>query len=303
MLSKKLLVGAAVSLVFVGGMYADTLLGLDVCLLALFLLFVPLMVREFYTLCASGGLTPFPRFGIVMCEVLLVLRWLGYPGVLERIWPSVAATAGWAHLRPLVHPAGWAIAIFGALWLQATKRDNAATFESISTTLFGLLYTVFLGGFLLDLRHLGAGGVLGGAAWPARGAALAVVTASAVKLCDVGAFAFGSLWGRHVMIQRISPKKTYEGAAGGLLFSCATALIFYVAGCFPVEYWWQALLFGIVVAVFGMYGDLAESLLKRGARKKDAGALVPGFGGVLDLFDSLLVAAPAAFLMLLWMAE
>lgn len=301
MIWKRLLGGGSVAVLFLGGLYVDAVVGVDFCFLALALVVVPVMLKEFYALCEAGGLTPFPRFGVVVSVILVVLKWLGYPGVMEWLWVEGAKSEVWWTLRPLLWPGGWAGAIFGALWLQATKRDNAATFESISTTLFGLLYTVFLASFLMDIRHLGGRGELGGLNWPSVGGLLTVTTVGVVKLCDVGAFTFGSFFGRHLMIRRISPKKTYEGATGGLLFGTATALIFYFWGAFPVKWWWCAVVFALVASVFGMYGDLAESLLKRGSGEKDSGALVPGFGGVLDLMDSLLVGAPVAYFLLVWM--
>lgn len=301
MLWKRLIAGSFVSILFLGGLYVDAVVGVDFCFLALMLIAVPVMLREFYALCEMGGLTPFPRFGVAASVGLLLLKWIGCPGVMEWLWRDGAASEVWGMLGPVLWPGGWLAAIFGALWLQATKRDNAATFESISTTLFGLLYTVFLAGFLLDIRHMGEGGEVGGRNWPAIGALLTVTTVGVIKLCDAGAYAFGGLFGRHLMIRRISPKKTYEGAAGGVLFAAATALIFFFWGAFPVGRWWQAAVFAMVAAVFGMYGDLAESLLKRGSGRKDSGVLVPGYGGVLDLTDSLLVGAPAAFLLLMWM--
>ena len=128
-----------------------------------------------------------------------------------------------------------------------------------------------------------------------------MTTVTVTKLCDIGAFTFGRLFGKHKMIPRISPNKTYEGAVGGLLFSIGGAVIFYLAGLFPLQNMWTVVLFGFVVGVIGIFGDLAESLLKRGSGAKDSGTLVPGFGGLLDVVDSMLLSTPVAYVMLVLM--
>ncbi|MEZ6071351.1 MAG: phosphatidate cytidylyltransferase [Pirellulales bacterium] len=123
-----------------------------------------------------------------------------------------------------------------------------------------------------------------------------------VKLGDIGAYTVGRLVGRHKMAPVVSPGKTWEGLAGGLVFAVAGAWLalnwfpawFGVAAVprFGVFDW---LGFGLTVGAAGVAGDLAESLLKRDAGRKDSSRWMPGFGGVLDLLDSLLVAAPVGY--------
>lgn len=111
---------------------------------------------------------------------------------------------------------------------------------------------------------------------------------------DTGAFLIGSLFGKHRLFERISPKKSWEGFYGGLIFALTTSLIF---GYFYSEinyYQWLGLAFTIVV--FGTWGDLTESLLKRTIGVKDSGSILPGHGGMLDRFDSVMMAAPAALI-------
>ena len=86
MIWKRLLGGGCVAVLFLGGLYVDAVVGVDFCFLALALVVVPVMLREFYALCKAGGLTPFPRFGVVVSVILIVLKWLGYPGVMEWLW-------------------------------------------------------------------------------------------------------------------------------------------------------------------------------------------------------------------------
>jgi phosphatidate cytidylyltransferase len=116
----------------------------------------------------------------------------------------------------------------------------------------------------------------------------------AVKSSDIGAYAVGTAMGRHKLAPVVSPKKTWEGLAGGMAASAIVALLFGVV-C-DIMIWPLAVVFGLASAVIGQLGDLAESMLKRDAEQKDSSARVPGFGGVLDIVDSPLVVAPFAYL-------
>ncbi|MDA1036293.1 MAG: phosphatidate cytidylyltransferase, partial [Chloroflexi bacterium] len=112
---------------------------------------------------------------------------------------------------------------------------------------------------------------------------------------DTGAYAVGRAIGRHKMAPSISPAKTWEGAAGGLLAAiAATIAIVAIAGDLANAYW-QAALLGIGIGVVGQMGDLFESKLKRLAKVKDSGVLIPGHGGMLDRLDSLVVVFPLVY--------
>lgn len=116
---------------------------------------------------------------------------------------------------------------------------------------------------------------------------------------DSGAYCCGSLLGRHKLFPRISPGKSWEGSIGGFVFvAAAAALIWYLTDLFGVNdlqlNLWQWIGLGLVVAVFGTWGDLVESLFKRTLGIKDSGNILPGHGGMLDRFDSSLLAIPAA---------
>jgi phosphatidate cytidylyltransferase len=115
-----------------------------------------------------------------------------------------------------------------------------------------------------------------------------------VKSSDIGAYAVGTLFGRHKFSPRVSPGKTWEGAGGALVAAVASALAF--AAGFDIMSWQWAIAFGFFSACVGQAGDLAESMLKRDAQRKDAANKVPGFGGILDIIDSPLAAAPFAYL-------
>ena len=109
---------------------------------------------------------------------------------------------------------------------------------------------------------------------------------------DRGAYLVGRFFGKHKMFERISPKKTWEGFCGGLSFSIISGLIFNYCGCIPtlhVGYW---LAMSVFVFVFGVLGDLVESMFKRSLGVKDSGNIIPGHGGLLDRFDSALLSMP-----------
>lgn len=112
---------------------------------------------------------------------------------------------------------------------------------------------------------------------------------------DSGAYIFGSMFGKHRMLERISPKKSWEGFAGGTL---AGLLIAYIISAsfteFSVLQW---LLIGISIVIFGTIGDLTESMFKRNAGVKDSGKILPGHGGILDRFDAVLIAAPVVYIL------
>ena len=113
---------------------------------------------------------------------------------------------------------------------------------------------------------------------------------------DSGAYCFGSLFGRHKLFPRISPNKSWEGSVGGGLVAVAASQIF---ACFePSLGRWEWLGLSLTVVIFGTWGDLVESLLKRQLRIKDSGNILPGHGGMLDRFDSSLLAIPASVIYL-----
>jgi phosphatidate cytidylyltransferase len=150
-------------------------------------------------------------------------------------------------------------------------------------------------GFLLritvDAPPLPAGAPLAAALDGGRGWLLAVVLT--VWAADTGAYAVGRSVGRRPFAPHISPSKTWEGTIGGVASGAIAAAVLVAGlGASPVV----GALLGIVVAVAAVIGDLAESVLKRAAGVKDSGTLIPGHGGMLDRVDSLLFAAPAAWL-------
>jgi phosphatidate cytidylyltransferase len=122
-----------------------------------------------------------------------------------------------------------------------------------------------------------------------------------VKFTDIGAYFGGRALGRHKLIPWLSPGKTWEGLFFGLLTAAAVGAAFsFFIGTERENFhlpWWKGAIFGAVIGGIGQLGDLLESMMKRDADVKDSGSMIPGFGGVLDVIDSPLLAAPFAYLL------
>lgn len=118
-----------------------------------------------------------------------------------------------------------------------------------------------------------------------------------VWINDTGAYVTGMLFGRHKMFERISPKKSWEGFAGGTMFTILAA--FFMNRLMGISDRFEWIVLAVIVCIFGVYGDLAESLIKRNVQVKDSGTLIPGHGGVLDRFDSMLFVVPVSFIYLI----
>jgi len=168
--------------------------------------------------------------------------------------------------------------------IQFTRKENQNAVTLIALTLFGIFYVGWFFTFLVKIRFLEDGHKLV--------AYLLLVT----KAGDIGAYLVGSRFGKHPLIPRISPKKSIEGALGGLLFSVVFALISkaYLGWMsFSVIF-----ISGILIGVFAQVGDLAESLVKRDYEVKDSSLFLPGLGGMLDVIDSILFTAPIFYIYL-----
>jgi len=155
--------------------------------------------------------------------------------------------------------------------------------RDLLATILVAVYVPFLAGFMVLLVR------------PEHGDVRVIVTLAAVVLSDTGGYGAGVFFGRHPMAPTVSPKKSWEGTAGSLLIAAiGGALMLYFLFHVP---WWHGALFGLGVSAAAVLGDLAESLLKRDLRIKDMSRLLPGHGGLMDRLDSVLFAAPAAFIL------
>lgn len=163
---------------------------------------------------------------------------------------------------------------------QALKFGTEGTIRNVSASFFSIIYLGFLCSFILGIRILWGPWVL----------LLFIFT---IKCSDIGAYTLGRLFGKHKMTPRISPGKTWEGLGGALLFAALVSIGFSTF-C-DIMSFLPAAVFGAVFGVLGQMGDLAESMIKRDAVSKDSSSSIPGFGGILDVIDSPLATAPAAF--------
>jgi phosphatidate cytidylyltransferase len=173
------------------------------------------------------------------------------------------------------------------LYEMATFRDAATSVERSSLMFWCVAYLGFLPCFFAQLRWLGAS--------PANGACALTLAIFVPKCCDIGAYFAGRRFGRHPMAPVLSPKKTWEGAAGGIAASAIAAIIIDHALPSMLNGFLAEIGFGVTVGIAGMLGDLAESLIKRAGRFKDASQSIPGFGGFLDVLDAIIFAAPVAY--------
>jgi phosphatidate cytidylyltransferase len=234
------------------------------CSLAI-ILFIIGGLYEYFLMLEKKGISIYKYFGIAMGTVIPL-------SIMFRFEP----TKSWELLFIV-------LALFFLILMQFKRRDSSGVIVDISTTLFGILYVSWFFSFLIKIRYLTGGlGFL---------AALLLIT----KLGDIGAYLVGSRWGKKLLIPRISPKKTVEGALGGLLFSILGGLA--CKPFLPFEYG-QLLIISASLGILGQLGDLSESLLKRDCQVKDSGNIFPGMGGVLDEIDSLLFTAPVFYFIL-----
>jgi len=158
---------------------------------------------------------------------------------------------------------------------------------SVPMAIFGSLWIGFLLSFLIHVRYLRLDGFL-------YGIQAIFFFIYVVGCSDTGAYYTGKAIGRHKMSKLYSPKKTWEGAAGGLAGGLVGAYLclFTFADLFTFLH---ATILALIITIFGMLGDLTESVFKRSCRVKDAGEVLPGHGGILDRIDSVLLAAPAYY--------
>lgn len=238
--------------------------------------------------------------GVIACRELLQLlsKVHQLPSSLCFAWVTALVLANWVpHLIPgQASPWPWLLGVFTAGVLAAFLTEMTIFQEpGQSVTRIALMvwiaaYLGILSSFLVQLRWLShsMGGVQ-------RGTLALALTIFVPKMGDTGAYFTGRLLGKHRMSPVLSPKKTWEGAVGGMVAAVLTAIGINrlgpaLAGGLPVE-----MGFGLTVGLAGLLGDLAESLIKRDCQQKDASQIMPGFGGVLDVVDAILFAAPVAY--------
>ncbi len=280
MLRWRLILGAALIAALAAGCWLD-LHSTGLVLAPLSLVVVLLASGEIIWLLRSAGIAVRPSVVYAGNLSLIASAWL----------PQWFALPSW--------PGGLAgVALVFVFWLLVALAVECIAYRKpggitarLAATLFALAYVGLLASFWILLRLLPPVG--------AKGLVALVSLVIVVKMCDIGAYTVGRLVGRHKMAPYLSPGKTIEGAVGGIVFALLGAwlafdwLLPWLAGGHVSTGRWLA--FGVVIGASGIFGDLAESLLKRDLGRKDSSTWLPGFGGVLDIVDSVLWAAPVAY--------
>jgi len=172
-------------------------------------------------------------------------------------------------------------------------RNNGSAIMNLGSTLLGILYFGLFGSALLSLREIYPD--VGNLYY--RGGVLIITILASIWICDSAAYFGGTALGKHKLFPRVSPNKSWEGAVFGFVFAIITVII---ARFLVLDFlsWTAVLSIGIIVGIIGQLGDLVESLFKRDAGIKDSSGWIPGHGGIFDRFDSLLITAPAVYLLL-----
>ncbi|MCL2117402.1 MAG: phosphatidate cytidylyltransferase [Planctomycetaceae bacterium] len=290
MLKQRLLFALPAIAVILALAYIDEMLPIKgVALLPVLLVSLGFLCGELLDLLSAGGLHP-RRSSVyigtflmaVCCWVICVGHYherLYFPG-MGQLGDVAWKWAAGAAMGILFTFAGGILVAFAGEILRY-KRPGGVTIN-LAGAVFIMGYLGLLVCFIILLRMT-------------YGLVPLLMMIAIVKMNDTGAYTVGRMFGRHKMAPELSPKKTIEGGIGGLVFGVLTSwFCFSVLNPAPatVTNW---LFFGLAVALAGSLGDLAGSLIKRDVGKKDSSSLIPGIGGFLDLFDSLILAAPVAF--------
>lgn len=242
--------------------------------------------REIYDLARRQGIDPLDGLGYVAAAAIPLATYWAKGS--EQRWAEPALFVG----------AVWLLAVLVGAMLE--RGPGGRPLAAVAVTVFGALYASALLSFAIAIRY--GGGAHGAAGrWPATG--LVVFPLALTWICDTCAMVVGSAVGGPKLAPVLSPHKTWAGAIGGTAAALAAAL---VIGSLVLNRagWqlatWQLATVGLVVAVVGQIGDVAESLFKREAGVKDSSSLIPGHGGVLDRLDSLYFVIPVSAGLFKW---
>ena len=260
----------AVAVVYLGDAPLATLLSILAALAA----------WELYRIARAGGTEP--------------LDWIGIPVAALLPLAAHSARLGVFYPPPVLGALFVLVVLAAAIW---TRGVDGRPLAAVAVTVFGVLYTGGMLSFGYALRYhrftVDAAG----------GAVLLFLPVLLTWASDVGGYAVGRLTGRRKLIPSISPGKTVEGALGALVVTMLVCWLYATFVLRPAAQLalapWAIVVFGAVISVTAQVGDLAESLLKREAGVKDSSRIIPGHGGILDRFDSLLFVLPVAYLLLM----
>ena len=262
------------ALLFLGTLLSGRLLGnpqLGLVLFGAFLLFVNAgCTFEFFRMVKTQGARPSRVLGYIFSLTAMLLV-IAIPLVDNPLLGFGLVFGSFA-----LFPMCFALSAIVQLWKQSDQPFRDAAYSMVPLLYIGLPLSLML------------------ALVPDAGARVVLMLVLMVWLNDSGAYIGGSLFGKHKMWERHSPGKTWEGTAFGVLVTMLVA-VFVGPWIQPAVAWYHWLALGLICSVIDTLGDLVESMLKRSVGMKDSGSIMPGHGGFLDRFDSLLIIMPFAF--------
>ena len=234
---------------------------------------------EFYRAQEEKGHKVFKQSGLVCGALLFFVSWyflIHRPADARLVHFGIELVLGFTVLGAFIRLVVW-------------QEEHRAPITTAALTVLGLMYVPFLFNFVALLAFMPLD--------PAENRFLLIYLLAVTKFSDVGAYVVGSAIGRHKMIPRISPGKTWEGFAGAILTSLIISVVIthFMEGRAPSLSFTSSIVLGILLPLVSVVGDLAESVVKRDASIKDSGHTIPGIGGVLDLIDSILFTAPVLY--------
>jgi phosphatidate cytidylyltransferase len=223
---------------------------------------------EFYRMMEAKGIRPYKTVGVAAG---LGVSWYVYfqGGVFSSLFITIVLLA--------------------IMVLELFRRDGELAVFHISSTILGVFYVAWLGSHVILLRKLGEGAPAGD--W---GGSFVILAFALAWGTDTGAFFVGNLLGKRKLLPRVSPDKSVEGAWGGVATALAASLVAKATFASYLTLL-DALVLGLVAPAAAVLGDLVESLMKRDVRVKDTSHALPGHGGMLDRFDSVLFVAPLVY--------
>jgi phosphatidate cytidylyltransferase len=235
---------------------------------------------EYYRMLEHDGIGVFTLTGLICAAVLLAGGFL----IVRSEGPENS------HDFELLVLVLFLLTIFARQMFRGAENDPL---RAMSYTVFGLFYIPWLFSFLTKIIYLTPRLESG----LTTGQYYVLYLVAVTKFSDMGAYVFGTLFGRHPFAPHISPKKTWEGFVGALISSllCSYWMYALMPEKLSAFRFWDITVLGLLLGFAAVIGDLAESVVKRGAHTKDSSAMLPGIGGTLDLIDSILFTAPLLF--------
>ncbi len=221
---------------------------------------------ELFRMATYGGWQPSVVLGVAFTLFFIADAYFAQPRATEILIPTAVAL-------PL-------------LWLVLRSRGEK-TLANWLWTVGGIFYIGWMLGHFIPLREL------------EQGRDWVILALFATFAVDSGAYLIGRAWGRHLMVPKISPGKTWEGTFAGIIAGIAAAVALNAILGLPISYW-QVSLLGFLIAAVAFVGDLVESMLKRSTGVKDSGRLIPGHGGILDRLDSVVFTVVLVYYYVVW---